>query len=184
MIVVRTSRTRLLLLFAGATLFVAGGFWLCTIPGVRWLVWPVGVASVLFFGLCGGVALRRLFGHRIALLIDRRGIVDNASAAPAGRIGWNEISRIGVAELSGQRFVGIDVHHPEKLLARIPRPRRKILETNPAFLGYLVNLPETILGRPAAEMVELLQEYLRDPRLRETLGEAEPLDPSGTAPLE
>lgn len=175
MIVVRTPKSRLLLLFAGSIAFVALGAWFILDSRVMWhgarlLVVAAGVASVLFFGVCGGAILRRLMGHRVSLMIDRMGIIDNSSATPAGRVGWKEISRVGVAEVSGQRFVGIDVHRPEEVLARVRGPQ-KLFRANQAMTGFLLNLPESMLDRPAAEMSELLDRLLSDPAARDGLGE-------------
>ncbi len=136
------------------------------------LVLAAGVVSVLFFGLCGGATLRRLLGHRVSLLIDRRGIVDNSTVTPAGRILWSEIVRVGVAEVSGQRFVGIDVQQPEKVLGRAGN-RRGFLLASQSMTGFLINIPESMLDRPAAEMIDLLNRLRSDPAERDGLGEAD-----------
>lgn len=177
MIVVRTPKSRLLLYLAGATAFVAIGVWLVLDlrvlwRGVRFPVQAVGVASVLFFGLCGGAILRRLIGHRVSLLIDRRGIIDNSTVTPAGRILWSEIVRVGAAEVSGQRFVGIDVQQPEKVLGRAGG-RRGFLLSSQSMTGFLVNIPESMLDRPAAEMIDLLNRLRSDPAERDGLGEGD-----------
>src|SRR4029078_11277961 len=70
-IVIRSSRLRIAALFLGSCLFVVVGFWFVLYPPLTLTVGPyvlcaIGVASILFFGLIGGILLKRLFSHGIA----------------------------------------------------------------------------------------------------------------------
>lgn len=176
MIVIRTVRLRLLALLCGSSAFVALGFWFILWPPLGGPVGPtllcvLGVASVLFFGLLGGIFLKRLLGHRIALVLDRRGIIDNSSACPAGRILWEELTDAGVVTSSGARFLGLDVKNREALYARVARAG--LLRENASLFHYPVQVPEIVLDRTVEALLAEVLRYRDDPRARETLGEPE-----------
>ncbi|HVE43335.1 MAG TPA: STM3941 family protein [Planctomycetota bacterium] len=169
MIVVRTSRRRLFLLLLGSLTFVGVGLHLATRTP---FLLPLGIVAVLFFGVCGGVILKRLLGHRIALIVDRNGVVDNSTATPAGRIDWDEISRIGIVHgARDARFIGIDVHDREALYARAKQPG--MLRANAKTFEYPVQIAEVTLDRTAEEMVKLLDECRLNKKARAQLGEME-----------
>jgi len=176
LIVIRTSRTRLALLFCGSLGFVAAGFWFILWPPLGLPVGPtllclLGIVSILFFGMCGGILLRRLFGHRVALIVDRRGILDNSSAIPAGRIPWEEIAGTAIVTESGQRFVGIDVTDREGLYGRVKVAR--LLRSNADTYGFPVLIPEITLDRKAEVLREEIDRLRVDKLAREALGESE-----------
>jgi hypothetical protein len=173
MVVVRTpffKRAGLLLLTLG-----------CTALGVLCWVQPFGGgilvratgAGFLLLGLpAGGIALRRFLRPSAALVLERGGIVDNASAAPAGFIAWEEITRIAVLTVSGRNFVSIDVKDREALYGRCRAAA--LLRANAAMTGYPVNLPDITLDRPPRELCDLIEGYWRDPAARAALGRLRP----------
>ncbi|HUR38388.1 MAG TPA: STM3941 family protein [Planctomycetota bacterium] len=174
MIIIRSSRLKLLVLLLGSAAFVAAGFWFVLYPPLTLTVGPyvlcaIGVVSILFFGLMGGILLKRLFSHGIAVILDRKGIVDNSSGVPAGRISWDEILEVAPVEVSGARFLGIDVRDREKLYARVRHP--KVLRLNADTYRYPVHIPEITLDRTVEELARLIEPYRADRMMRETLGE-------------
>jgi len=169
MIVVRTSRTRLFLLLLGSLAFVAAGLHMAIRTP---FLFPLGLVALLFFGACGGVILKRLVGHRIALVVDRNGIVDKSTATPAGRIDWEAISRIGIVRgARDARFIGIDVHNREALYARVKQPG--MLRANAQMFEYPVQIAEVTLDRTAEELVTLLEECRLNKKARAQMGEWE-----------
>jgi hypothetical protein len=173
-IVIRSSRLRLVALLLGSGAFVAAGFWFVLYPPLTLAVGPyvlcaIGVASILFFGLMGGILLKRVFSHGIALVLDRNGILDNSSGVPAGRIAWDEITQVAPVESSGARFLGIDVKDREKLYARVRHPNA--LRRNADIYRYPVQIPEITLDRKVEDLARLIEQYRADRLARETLGD-------------
>jgi len=173
-IIIRSSRLRLAALFLASLLFVAGGFWFVLFPPLTLPVGPyvlcaIGVVSILFFGLVGGILLKRLFSHGIAVVLDRNGILDNSTGIAAGRISWDEILDVGPVEASGARFLGIDVKDREKLYARVRHP--KAIRLNADAYRYPVQIPEITLDRKVEDLGRLIEQYRADRMTRETLGE-------------
>ena len=174
MIIIRTGRLRLAALLLGSLVFVALGFWFVLYPPVTLTVGPyvlcaIGVASILFFGLAGGILLKRLFSHGIAVILDRRGVHDNSTATPAGFVSWEEIAGTGIVTFSHVQFVGIDVKNREALYERSTHAR--MLKANVDLHHFPVLIPEVTLDRKAEALRQLIDRFCADKPARETLGE-------------
>lgn len=100
------------LLGLGALAFVVVGILMIVLGNVALRV--VGILSVLVFGvLWVGVLLR----DGPALVVDRRGITDRSSAAPAGFVPWSEVTGLGIWESNGQRILTVGVADPTRCSA-------------------------------------------------------------------
>jgi hypothetical protein len=99
--VIELSRKKIGLVILGSCGFVALGIWLLSLdadtihalPRGRnpTLVHAIGIVAIMFFGLCGIVAIPKLFDKKSGLILSPAGIVDNASGGSAGLIPWSEI---------------------------------------------------------------------------------------------
>lgn len=171
MVVIRAPKGRLVLHLCGSLVFVAIGAWFMTRPITsppKQAVLPVvGATAIGFFGLLGGFTLRKLMGHRIAFIIDRRGIIDNSSAIPAGRIAWDEIVNLGITSMTGQSFVGIDVRDREGLYAK--SRLGMVMRANANTFGFPVNIAENTLDRSVEAMCRLIDRYWQNPQFRDEL---------------
>ncbi|MGI4789132.1 MAG: STM3941 family protein [Janthinobacterium lividum] len=138
-IVLYPARWKMALIALGGLLFVlcAPLLWATGDPFIR----VVAVADVLFFGFCALFALGRLLRPRPSLVIDERGITDNASATGAGFIAWDEIAAVGMSSMGANRFLVIIPHDTEAILARQPSFKRKIMVANMGLLGSPVAIP-------------------------------------------
>lgn len=165
-IVVRAPRLKLLYLIVLDVGMVAGSAWLALSHVLPPVTEIVGWTGILFFGLCGGWILSRLFSHRISLVLDRNGLLDNSSALPAGGIPWDRISRLGITTIQHQRLLGIDVRD------RTPGSdlRRKLEEANIGIAGYPIYIAPTAVDRTLEELHDLIAKYWKDPRARTELG--------------
>lgn len=101
----------------------------------------VAVADVLFFGYCALFALGCLLRPRPSLVLDQRGITDNASATGAGFIAWEEIAAVGLTNFGTNRFLVIIPHDTQAILARQPPLKRKIMAANMGLVGSPVTIP-------------------------------------------
>src|SRR4026208_2291892 len=128
------KRTKLLLLAAGALMFVVLGIYLAQNQesmGVS--LWKVIIASyvgVPFFSLCLVYAIYRLAVRRPAVVVNHEGIFDNASVAGAGLLRWEEIANIFPYDYMGQRMLGINLVNEAAILARQPAIKRALTRMN------------------------------------------------------
>jgi hypothetical protein len=166
LIVVRAPRHKLLFLLTLSGVMVAASGGLVIGHWVPPLTELVGWIGILFFGLCGGWILSKLFSHRISLIIDRDGLLDNSSALPAGRIPWDQIARIGITKVESQRFLGIDVRDRTLLATPTSGLRRWAEDFNAAVAGYPFGIPATTIDRTLEELHDLIARYWKDPKAR------------------
>lgn len=156
-LVVRASRTRLMALAAGSICFVLIGVWLTSLT--REMGAPlaiVGMAAVVFFGLCGWYAVRRLARQEPALVINSEGIFDNASTLGIGWIRWDEIAQMQEYEFQGQTLLGIAPKDLERLLASQPAWKRSVIRANIALGAAPINIPQVILPVKVADLLETI----------------------------
>jgi len=173
-IVVRAPRLKLLFLFVLDVIMVAASACLAIFHFVPPVTELVGWAGILFFGLCGGWILSRFFSHRISLVLDRDGLVENSSALPTGRIAWEQITRIGITAVHNQRFLGIDVRDRALLPSSTSKFRRWIDDQNLGITGFPVNIPSTTIDRTLEELHDLIAKYWKEPKARTELGTFDP----------
>jgi hypothetical protein len=162
-IVIKAPRLKLLWLIVLDVGMVGASAWLALSHAVPPLTEIVGWAGILFFGLCGGWILSRLFSHRISLVLDRNGLLDNSSALPAGKISWDQISRLGITTLRNQRLLGIDVRD------RAALSHRRLGDANIGLAGYPIYIASTAIDRSLEELQDLIAKYWKDPQARASL---------------
>lgn len=122
-IIIPLSRKKILLIFLGALTFVVLGIGFLNDPEKfanssyrprnSEFIHIVGIVSVVFFGICGIFAFKKLFDKKDGLIINKNGITDNSSGTSVGLVKWNDIIGIGVAKVHLQKFIMIEVSNPE-----------------------------------------------------------------------
>lgn len=156
------SRGKLLLLLVGSLAFTAGSGWLLTRPSLRDQIYAI--AGLALFGLGTVHFIRKLLRPQPALRLDSEGMTDASNVAAAGRIAWSEIRGVYITTVKRQRSLAIDLHEPELLLARLPAPRRALLNANRGLTGAAVNIPESALSMKLEQVIEEMAK--RHPTLR------------------
>ena len=173
--VIELSRTKLVLSILGSCAFVAAGAWLLSFDASKirsgrsfnfffrepWVVYGVGLAAILFFGLCGLYAFVKLFDKRPGLILNSSGIVDNASGVAAGFIPWAEVLGSGVYEVQKQKMLIIGVRDPQKYLDRGGAVKRSLNKANAKMVGSPISIPSVALKINFAELVSLFERYHR-----------------------
>jgi hypothetical protein len=144
-IVVPLSKTKVALMVVGAGAFVLGGIWLWAIADTQNRYDPLFVkaaaaAAVLFFGLCAIYGCYRAFDKRPGLIIDSQGIVDNSSSIAAGRIPWEDIVDVRVSGIAAQRFITIEVRHPQRFIEARNFLGRMLNAANTNLTGSPINI--------------------------------------------
>lgn len=172
MIVIRSRRLLLVAQLLPSVVAVPLGLLLCITslrkPGFD----PASLLMIpflLFFGWSGGITLRRLFSHRVALILDRRGVLDNSTMYPAGFIAWAEIARTGIVRVNRSTFLGMDVDDRDALYGRSKHSRH--LWENAHLHNYPVLIPAYLLDRKTEDLVQLIERYRSDKIAREQLDE-------------
>ena len=146
----------------GAVAFVAVAGWLLRrAPRDGVVAALAGLAAAVFFGACGLYAFWRLVRPRPALVINRHGIVDNASALSVGFLGWDEIAELYEYRYQNQVMLGIVPSNLEALLSKQPAWKRRVLRAN-LWLGTApINIPQVILPMKVSELLREIETRFR-----------------------
>lgn len=167
--VIALSKIKILLLTIGAVVFVLLGVWFLsldaqTIESQRkfnspTLVYGIGVVSIVFFGLCGLVGIKKFFDNSPGLIISSKGIQDNSSGVSAGLIPWEEVVGIGEYQIQKQKFISIQVKDPEKYANNGNALKRMANRANIKMCGTPVNISANSLKISYDELLETITEY-------------------------
>jgi hypothetical protein len=160
-ITVHFGKGRALVILAGAVVFLALSIWMLTLPSATlsfqgtlaaWICIPFSI-------LVGAFAFSRLCSNRPALIIDEKGITDNASGMAVGFVPWDDITGAGIAKFRRQQFLGIAVRNPEQYLAKAGRLKRMLMKTNRSTLGYVINIPQVALSVSIEKLLAHINEH-------------------------
>jgi len=169
--VVELSKKKMLLLLLASCVFVALGVWLVSLDEASLqvqsrfrnsvLVHGLGLVAVAFFGLCGGVGIKKLFSKKPGLVFNSSGIVDNSSGVSAGLIPWPEIVGVELFELQKQELLVIKVTDPRKFIDRGGLVRRALNNANYKMCGSPIVISANALRMNFAGLLALFSQYQR-----------------------
>jgi len=173
--VIELSKAKMALILLASCVLVALGAWLLTHDAAvirtnrsfRFFfnepafAYGLGLLSILFFGFCGVVAVRKMFDKKPGLVLNSSGVFDNASGASAGLIPWSDVVGSGVIEIQGQKMLIIQVSDPNKYIDRGGAMRRVLNRASYKMGGHPVAIPSNTLKIDFPELVALFDEYRR-----------------------
>ena len=93
------SKNKLTLMLICSLIFISLGLWFVIKPptirnpiiGNPTLILTVGIAAILFFGLCAIFIAKKLPDKTPGLIINNQGVTDNSSGVSVGLIPWDDI---------------------------------------------------------------------------------------------
>lgn len=115
------SKKKLALMLIGSVVFVTLGF-LFVITPTSFIspychsatkIFISGLASILFFGLCGISIARKITVNKPGLIINNNGLIDNSSGVAAGQILWADIDNISIFKIRRQKLIILHVKNPQ-----------------------------------------------------------------------
>ncbi len=128
-----------------------GEFFKSVTPGIFYLGLLFALPFVYF--------CYRLLRHTPSVVINREGIVDNASALGAGVIRWDEIKSIFIYKVMGKPIIGIVPVNVETILARQSGIKRFFFRMNKGMTTAPFGIPEAGLPLTAEELLAKIQLY-------------------------
>lgn len=160
-----TSKLKTSLILLGSIAFVITGIWLLFVSRSEqssiliFSVSFIGLASIIFFGICGLYSLTRLFDTQPGLVIDSEGIIDRSSAVSVGRILWRDLRRIDVTRIQNQKFLTFYVINPQKYLQRGGFLQRQMNALNYKLYGSPIHIASNSLKISFGELTNLVFQY-------------------------
>jgi hypothetical protein len=116
------SKVKLTLMLIAAIAFVAIGFYLVIYQRVSPIFrshifnTTASIAGILFFGIGAFFILLKLKDNRPGIIIDKKGLDINASAASFGLVKWDEIEDVKAVKYQNQDLLLILVKNPEEYI--------------------------------------------------------------------
>ena len=165
------SKKKMVLTLLGAIAFVGLGLWFLINPpkisnpifGNPTVIFIVGLASILFFGLVGITVFKKLSDTKAGLIINRQGIIDNSSGVSAGLVLWKDIEEIKVSQVMSQKFLMFIVQNPKDYLDKVSNPlKRKSMEMNYRSYGSPISISANSLQTDFEKLHKLLTENMRE----------------------
>ena len=154
------NKNMIRLLLLGAAIFVVIGILMLLWPGLDVEARFIGSLCLAFFGACGVYLVRRIRDPSPAIVIDESGVLDNASAAGAGRVYWAEITEARICSYRGFRFLGIYLNDPATIIKRQTMAKRILMRLNHLLVGTPVNVPENVIPMGLKSLEETINAKL------------------------
>ncbi len=165
------SKQKMILTLLGSIVFVGLGIWFLINPpkisnpifGNPTLIFIVGLASILFFGLVAVTIFRKFSDKKPGLIISRHGITDNSSGVSAGLIPWSDIQEIKISQVMSQKFLMLIVNNPQDYLDKVTNPlKRNAMKMNYKTYGSPISISSNALRTNFNELQNLLLEKMNE----------------------
>lgn len=161
------SKKKMIFGLCGSLVFVAIGIWFIAWPDslkgslIRnpTVLFIVGLACIIFFGICAFFYAKMLSDVKPGLIIDAEGITDHSSGVAAGRIPWEDIGQIKTAKVFGQSFVMLIAKDPLKYIDREKSLiKKKTMQMNYKSYGSPLAISANSLKIGFDELHKIIQE--------------------------
>ena len=86
--------------------------------GASFILIPIAVLAIAFFGVVLWYAYQRLRDNQPGLVVSDEGITDHSSAVGAGFIPWSDVLEINEQKMFGANFMRIKVKNPDYYIDR------------------------------------------------------------------
>jgi hypothetical protein len=173
---IEVSKTKTSLMLLGALSFVTIGLWFVIAPpAIENAYWGnptkikiLGYASILLFGFCAVIFMRKLPGNKPALIIDQTTLMDNSGWLSAGQILWTDIEEISVFQFRRQKLIMLHVSNPGDYIDRQTSLfKRKTMELNNRMYGTPLSISTNGLKISFDQLLTILTSKLQQARRKE-----------------
>ena len=174
--VIGISKVKTVLMVLGSLGFVALGVWFLTLDAEAItearrfnspiLIYGIGVVAIVFFGICGVFAVRKLFDSSPGLILNPQGLTDNSSGISVGFVPWSEVSHVEEHTIQKQKLISVIVDNPQKYMSAGNLLQRKARQANLKMCGTPISLSSKTLKIKHGELQSAIEDYLK--RYRES----------------
>ncbi|WP_421754628.1 STM3941 family protein [Croceimicrobium sp.] len=164
---IQLSKTKILLLLIGASVFVVLGVLFIMNPEqFKSLLFRnaetiriAGIAAIAFFGLCLVFIARKLFDKKVGLTIDQNGITDNSNATSVGLIEWDDITDIGIVQVASTKILMLQTDKPDKYIDKAKNGiSKRAMKANNKMYGSPLSIISNSLKIKNDDLEKLIRE--------------------------
>ncbi|MCC3159020.1 hypothetical protein LJ737_17385 [Hymenobacter sp. 15J16-1T3B] len=165
-VVIALSKRKILLLLLLCGVFVAVSSWLWSIAETQTRYEPllakgVSLLGVVFFGIGGVVAVRKLVSQEPGLVLDEQGIWLPGSIGAPSLIPWQHVQGFEVMELHRTKVLLVLVNNTAELLAQQRGWKQQLLRMNLQQYGTPYSITSNTLKIGFDELVQTVTERFR-----------------------
>lgn len=166
---IRLSKTKIILYFIGALVFVLLGIIFTYEPATyvsfRYpsptIIRIGGIASLVFFGGCLIFITRKLLDSKIGLRISEEGIWDNSNVFGLGLIEWKDVTGFKTFKISFTKIIVVKTNKPTKYIDSAKNGfAKRTMKSNNKTLGSPLTIMASSLSIKVDELEHLLKEQL------------------------
>lgn len=168
--VVHASRTKAFFLLVLSIGFVSLGLWFLSLdPEVisarnRYnnptIIYALGWATVLFFGLAAVAICWRLVSAKPAFTLDNEGVT-LFSHAQETFVPWQDVSGLSVFEIHRTKMLVLNLRDPERYIEKGGAVRRSMARANYRLCGSPIAITSAAVKLSFRELQELFEAYVR-----------------------
>lgn len=164
-----TSKKKSILMFIGSVAFVVIAIWLTSqadqIAADRarspYLIYGIGIAAILFFGVAMIMSMKRVFTRQIVLILDPAGLNVNPRKSKDEYIKWSEITGFDEIKIHSTRILIIGVKNPDYWIEKeTSRFKRQLMKLNMNNYNSPFNISATGLDITSDELNRKLTYYM------------------------
>lgn len=159
--IIYSNRSKMIMFAAGSFALAAAG--LAMVAAQRSVIETIiGAIGTIFFIGTGIAAAMRAVRNAPALIIDDKGIVDQASTIGVGAIPWSDIEGVNTFKVQNQLMLQISVRDPDKYFNRASALQRAAMTANRKLMNtrQVIFIPQTTLTLPLADIVAHVHQRL------------------------
>ena len=165
------SKNKLSLMLFGSLIFISLGLWFVIKPptisnpiiGNPTLLLTVGIAGILFFGLCAIFIAKKLPEKTPGLIINNQGVIDNSSGVSVGLVPWCDIKGINMTNVANQKFLMLVVKNPDEYINREKGfIKKKAMQMNYKSYGSPISISANGLKCNFDELFKILQDKFNE----------------------
>lgn len=167
------SKFKIVLMLIGALTFVSIGLWFVINPPTLKFRNPAtiasaGYASIVFFGICALLLIRKLFDDNPGLIIDNKGLIDNSSGLSTGYISWSDIENISVIKIHRQKLILLHVKNPQEFITNQKSLfKRKNMELSTKMYGTPLSITANGLKTTFDNLLTIITTKFKETRIND-----------------
>lgn len=168
-IIVPSKKSGNLLYAFGSLVFVLIGiFYFTTLkeilmqndPSMTYMMTPLMVLDILFFGFCFYILVKRMFTNQPILVVDEKGITDYSSWGALGFVPWEDIQFVHLQPHLNQTYISVTIKDNEKYLSQMNWWKTQAHKANLRMGFPLMNITLNTTGYDPQQVYFLiLREY-------------------------
>jgi len=145
------------LVILGVLFIISPDFFVSPIMRSSVFIRILGIAGVVFFGLCFVFLLKAISFNKIGLSIDQYGITDNTNATSVGLVEWADITGIAKKQVMSSKFLILYVHNPQKYINKAKNiVAKRAMEINYKTYGSPISIISNSLKISVNDLEKLL----------------------------